>query len=195
MLLAIDTSLGTSVAVVDRDRGILIEVNESELFNHAAIIGKLIAQALTLSETDPASLSGVAVGIGPGDGRAVDIGIAAAQGFASALGKPVVRVISHDAVMLDRPHPTLVVTDCGNGLSVWTAYGSPDSPSGLPNRLCEPTLIPSGETIDPSAHFDGRPLVTREVSAGAVGMLAERLFAAGRPFARKEPYSIRHNSA
>ena len=189
MLLAIDTSLGTSVAVVDRDRGILIEVAESDEVDHAAVIGPLIAQALTLSETDPVTLSGVAVGIGPGSSGNIDIGIAAAHRFATALRKPVVRVITHDAVMLNQQDPAVVVTDAGNGLTAWTAYGAPDPELGLPNRLSEPTFTPSGEAVDPSGGFDGRHIITREISAGAVGMLAERLFAAGRPFARKEPYS------
>jgi len=188
MLLAIDTSLGTSVAVVDRDRGILVEVNENDRGNHAAVVGRLISQALALSETEPAALSGVAVGIGPGPSRKVDVGIAAAHGFACAIGKPVVRVIAHDAVMLDRPHPALVITDAGGGLSAWTAYGAPDADFGLPDRLSDPAFAPSAEAIDRDAQFDGLRVIALEVSAGAVGMLAERLFANGRPFARKEAY-------
>jgi tRNA threonylcarbamoyl adenosine modification protein YeaZ len=188
MLLAIDTTLGTSIAVVDRDHGVLYEVAESDRTNHATVIGTLITQALTLSETDPVSLSGVAVGIGPGPNHNVGIGIAAAHGFATALRKPVVRVITHDAVMLNQPHPALVVTDAGDGLTAWTAYGAPDPQFHLPNRLSEPTFTPSGESIDPRTHFDGRRILPQEISAGNVGMLAERLFAAGRPFARKEPY-------
>lgn len=191
MLLSIDTSFGTSIAIVDRDRGVLYEIAESNGFTHSAMIGTLIAQALKMSETEPVSLSGVAVGIGPGPSPKVDIGIAAAHGFACALGKPVVGVITHDAVMLNRTHPAVVVTEAGNGFNVWTAYGKPDE-FGLPNRLSEPALTGSDEPIE-SKHLDVPRIVTREISAGSVGMLAERLFAAGRPFARKEPYSFPHN--
>jgi tRNA A37 threonylcarbamoyladenosine modification protein TsaB len=191
MLLAIDTSLGISVAIVDRDQGILIELNENDEVNQAHAIGTLIKQALSLSETQPATLSGVAIGIGPGTSPKIDVGIAAAHGFACALGKPVVRVISHDAVMLNQPHPAIVVSNVADGVSAWTAYSAPDDQVGLPNRLTDPAFTPTGEDIDRDARFhSSHRIEARTINAGAVGMLAERLFAKGRPFARKEPYVL-----
>ena len=41
MLLAIDTSAGTSVAVVDRDGGVLAERSEADTMRHAEVIGEL----------------------------------------------------------------------------------------------------------------------------------------------------------
>ena len=46
MLLAIDTSAGTSVAVVDRDGGMLAERTETDTMRHAEVIGELIRGAL-----------------------------------------------------------------------------------------------------------------------------------------------------
>lgn len=96
MLLAIDTS----VAVVDRDSGTLAEAADSDLHGHSTAVGPLIERVLEESGTEPATLSGVALGTGPGPLWALSIGIVAARGFAIALRKPVVRVLSHDAVAL-----------------------------------------------------------------------------------------------
>lgn len=46
MLLAIDTSSGTSVSVVDREAGVLAEVTELDTRRHAEVIGELIAACL-----------------------------------------------------------------------------------------------------------------------------------------------------
>jgi tRNA threonylcarbamoyl adenosine modification protein YeaZ len=188
MLLAIDTSLGTSVAVVDRDRGILSEVSDPDRNNHAAVIGALIKQALELSETDPHTLSGVAVGTGPGPQRSIDVGLAAAQGFAAARGKPVVRVLSHDSIMLDRDHSSLVITCVSAELVASTAYGEPDIVTGLPTRIGEPRFSRTGGTKEIQEHVKLGQIKVPSISAGALGMLAEHLFAAGQPFARRAPY-------
>ena len=46
MLLAIDTSAGTTVAIVDRDRGIIAERSSDDTRSHAELIGSYIAQCL-----------------------------------------------------------------------------------------------------------------------------------------------------
>jgi tRNA A37 threonylcarbamoyladenosine modification protein TsaB len=190
MLLALDTSLGVAVAVVDRDRGILAELSVAAGagLDRAAVIGELIAEALVRSGAEPASLSGVAVGTGPGSGAAIDVGIAAARGFAAALGKPVVRVLAHDALVLDRAGSAVVVTEVGDGMLAWTPYGERDPELGLPVRLAEPAFVNSLEEVDAAGLFGSERLQAGAVSAGAVGMLAERLFAGKRSFARREPY-------
>jgi tRNA threonylcarbamoyl adenosine modification protein YeaZ len=190
MLLAIDTSLGTAVAVVDRDRGVLAELSDPGRDNHASVIGWLIGRVLEISETEPSALSGVAVGMGPGPSVSLSAGIAAAHGFAAALGKPVVRVVSHDAVALGRTLPSLVVTDTGKGGPIWTAYGSPDAELGLPTRLTDPATSVATDTINVEGYAEYERFDVREISAGSLGMLAERLFAGKRPFARKEPYYV-----
>lgn len=191
MLLAIDTTLGTSVAVVDRDLGVLAEVSEGGRSRQAAVIGQLIENALEISKIEPRTLSGVALGIGPGARGRLEIGVSVANGFAIALNKPVVRVLSHDAVMLDRRSPTVVVTEVGDGLSAWTAYDVPDAELGLPTRQGEPAFVLT-ERLTDSGIPAGSRFAAEEISAGAVGMLAERLFAGGRSFARKEPYYAPH---
>lgn len=188
MLLAIDTSLGTSVAVVDRDGGILAEASDPARSDHVTVVAGLVDRVLEESGTDPVSLSGVALGIGPGASASLDVGIAAARGFALALRKPVVRIMSHDAVALDRAGRTLVVSDVEPGLTVATAYDVPDAELGLPVRVAEPRVVTARElsAIDEAGGYGTVRADT--IPGGAVGMLAERLFAGKRPFARREPY-------
>ena len=63
MLLAIDTSAGTSVAVVDRDAGILSELIEADTRRHAEVIGTMIRGALDQAGISVTDLSGVAIGM------------------------------------------------------------------------------------------------------------------------------------
>jgi tRNA threonylcarbamoyl adenosine modification protein YeaZ len=194
MLLAIDTSAGTSVAVVDRERGCLVELSEADTRRHAEVIGELIALALAESGIAIAQLSGVAVGMGPGPFTGLRVGIAAAQAFALGAAKPVVRVVSHDAVAwghfaAGNVGELLVVTDARRRELYWSTYSGADA-DGLPVRSRGPGLsIPAGlDAPDFAGHLR---LDAAEVSAASVGLLAEGLFLHERAFAGPEALYLR----
>jgi len=126
VLLAIDTSAGTSVAVVDRDRGILAQADEADTRRHAEVIGTLIERVLAESGVAPRELSGVVAGMGPGPFTGLRVGIAAARAFAFGIGKPVVPLVSHDALALDASEPLLVVTDARRREVAWSTYRPSD---------------------------------------------------------------------
>jgi tRNA threonylcarbamoyl adenosine modification protein YeaZ len=185
VLLAIDTSAGTSVAVVDRDAGVLAELSTDDTRRHAEVIGPFIAQALERADVTPQRLSAVAVGTGPGPFTGLRVGLAAAQAFAFGAGKPVVHLVSHDAIASTLTTPALVVTDARRRELYWSAYDGLDD-AGLPVRvdgpgLAKPDELPGGrERVDAAA-----------VSAGTLGLLAEATWAAGRAFAGPEPLYLR----
>jgi tRNA threonylcarbamoyl adenosine modification protein YeaZ len=185
VLLAIDTSAGTSVAVVDRDRGVLAEHSVEDTRRHAEVIGDLIQRALADAGVAAHDLSGVAVGMGPGPFTGLRVGIAAARAFAFGIGKPVVPVVSHDAVAFGRPEPVTVVTDARRKEVYWSAYDAPDD-EGLPRRAAGPSLAAPDDVPAGRDRLD-----TPWVSAASVGLLAEALYAAGRPFAADEPLYLR----
>lgn len=193
MLLAIDTSAGTSVAVVDRDRGVIVDYAEPDTRSHAEMIGTLIDRALRESRVSVSSLSGVAIGMGPGPFTGLRVGIAAAKAFAFGAGIPLVRVVSHDAVAYQRSPktPLLVVTDARRKEVYWSTYSGVDS-HGVPVRVGEPGLCSPFELPDAVA---GYAAYTRfdavQVSAASAGLLAETLFEHGQPFAGKEPLYLR----
>ena len=185
MLLAIDTSAGTSVAVVDRDRGVLSEHSVEDTRRHAEVIGELIERALRDAGILVQELSGVAVGMGPGPFTGLRVGIAAARAFAFGAGKPVVPVVSHDAVAFGREAPVTVVTDARRREVYWSEYDAPDD-AGLPRRVSGPSLAAPDDVPTERERADAR-----WVSAAALGLLAEALYAAGRPFAPDEPLYLR----
>ncbi|CAN5339140.1 tRNA (adenosine(37)-N6)-threonylcarbamoyltransferase complex dimerization subunit type 1 TsaB [soil metagenome] len=187
MLLAIDTSAGTSVAIVDRDAGVLAERNSADTRGHAEIIGTFIEQVLAESGIAVTALSGVAVGMGPGPFTGLRVGIAAARAFAFGAGKPVVAVVSHDAVAFGLTEPTLVVTDARRREVYWSRFEGTD-PDGLPIRLDGPALCRPDELPEDARY---RRIDAVEVSAASVGLLAEALFAHGRPFAADEALYLR----
>jgi tRNA threonylcarbamoyl adenosine modification protein YeaZ len=190
VLLAIDSSAGTSVAVVDREGGILSERAVLDTRSHAEVIGRLIQEALAEAGTPIEAMSGVALGMGPGPFTGLRVGIAAGRVAAFALGKPVVPIVSHDAIayaeyVAGRTGPLTVVTDARRREVYWSSYSGADE-LGLPIRM-------DGPALEKPAAFDGQPNVldAATVSAGALGMLAEFLYIHKRPFAENSPLYLR----
>ena len=200
MLLAIDTSAGTSVAVVDRDAGVLSEKSSFDTRGHAEIIGTLIAEALSDAGVPVTALSGVAVGMGPGPFTGLRVGIAAAFAFAFGAGKPTVNVVSHDAIAFGlygdgETRPVLIVTDARRREVYWSAYSGVDA-EGLPVRIAGPSLCAPIELADEVDDFSTYTRVDAEsVSAASVGLLAESLYANKRAFAGSEALYLRSPDA
>ena len=197
MLLAIDTSTGTSVAVVDRDRATgelrrLAETGTADTMRHAEVIGGFIHDALESAGVRPDALSGVAAGMGPGPYTGLRVGIAAAHAFALGIDRPFVPVVSHDAIAWSwyRDGGTgglQVVTDARRREFAISEYDGLDV-DGLPVRTDGPRLV-AREAVPATRgiRFDAAL-----VPAGAIGMLAELAFAAGRhPLADDAPIYLR----
>ena len=196
MLLAIDTSAGTSVAVVDLTRGVIAERGEADTMRHAEIVGPFIAECLREADIAPAALSGVVGGMGPGPFTGLRVGIASARVFALGAGKPLVPVISHDAIAYghySRGHsgPLVVVTDARRREIYWSAYSHADA-VGLPVRVGPPGLAKPAELDDPNwLHAGWDRLDAATVSAGELGMVAELTHSHHRSFALNEPLYLR----
>ena len=191
MLLAIDSSTGTSVAVVDRDGGILAERAVDDTMRHAEVVGALIRDTLSDAGVAAADLSAIACGMGPGPFTGLRIGIAAARAFAFGAGKPIVPLVSHDAVAFGwyaagNSGDLLVVTDARRRELYWSAYTGAAA-NGLPIRSAGPGLTVPQE-LPP---VTGIRLDAEAVSAGSLGMLAELTWAAGAAFAADEPLYLR----
>ncbi|TFD06617.1 tRNA (adenosine(37)-N6)-threonylcarbamoyltransferase complex dimerization subunit type 1 TsaB [Cryobacterium sp. TMT1-66-1] len=196
MLLAIDTSAGTSVAVVDLARGVIAERGEADTMRHAEIVGPFILECLQEAHVASADLSGVVGGMGPGPFTGLRVGIASARVFALGAGTPLVPVISHDAIAYGhyrRGHsgPLVVVTDARRREIYWSAYSQADA-VGLPVRVGQPGLAKPADLDDEGWLHAGWPrLDAATVSAGELGLVAELSYAHGRPFAANEPLYLR----
>ena len=191
MLLAIDTSAGTSVAVVDHDGGILAEHSSPDTRRHAEVIGDLIVACLADAGVPVTALSGVVAGMGPGPFTGLRVGIAAARAFALGAGRIVVPVVSHDAVAWGTAEPIIVATDARRHEVYWSAYSGSDE-AGLPVRVAGPSLAKAAELESAVPNFhDYRLVIADQVSAGALGMVAEYLYANKRPFATDDALYLR----
>lgn len=91
MILAIDTSLGTAVAVVDGD-AVLFHEQSADRRGHAERVGAMLSRAL---EGRRHSIGLVVAGMGPGAFTGLRVGIAAARAAAMGLGVPFRGVPSH----------------------------------------------------------------------------------------------------
>ncbi len=169
MFLAIDTSAGTSVAVADGEM-VLAERSTEDTMRHAEVIGEMIAAVLDDAGVPPARIRTVVAGMGPGPFTGLRVGIAAARAFALGIDRPVLSVVSHDAVALEEwsagaRGPLLVVTDARRREVYWSSYDLDDD---APVRsdgpaLCKPDEVPypEFERIDAT-----------QVSAGALARVA-----------------------
>lgn len=94
MTLAIDTSLGTAVAVLAGD-DVVFREHAADTRRHAEHLGGMLARAL---EGRRSAIGLVVAGMGPGAFTGLRVGIAAARATALGLGVPCRGVASHAGV-------------------------------------------------------------------------------------------------
>lgn len=140
-ILAIDTSAGTSVALVDETGQALAESDSPDVMRHAETIGTGIARVLAAARVSPESVDAVAVGRGPAPFTGLRVGLAAAVMFGVGRGIPVYGVVSHDAIALAEQGSSprsnenlLVLTDARRKEVYWSLYASTPE-RGQPLRL------------------------------------------------------------
>jgi tRNA threonylcarbamoyl adenosine modification protein YeaZ len=211
VILGIDTSLGTAVALVDPDGVVRAEVASDNPLGHAEVIGDLLVQATDAAATTAAYGSGmpasgddpithVAAGMGPGPFTGLRIGIAAARTFALARGIPVVPVPSHDAIALGvllaaemegaETGRFAVVTDARRKEFAYTVYRGLDG-DGLPTRETQPALVPRDQLDGRLDELAAARVEATSVSAALLALAAARAVAAGRTLATAEPLYLR----
>ena len=91
VILAIDTALGTSVALGTGDR--VVEAWSDDPRGHSEAIGSLIERVFTESDVDPSAVTHVVAGMGPGPFTGLRVGIAAAHAFALGRGLTVLPLV------------------------------------------------------------------------------------------------------
>lgn len=207
MILSIDTSLGTAVAVVEADGVVRAEVSSDNPLGHAEVIGTLMQTALAeaahgaigaTAAASPVDVTHVATGMGPGPFTGLRVGIAAGRAFALGRALPVIPVPSHDAaalgILLADPFVEMprfgVVTDARRREFAYSIYEGLDD-DGLPIRVAGPALTPRDQ-IDAvlAEHGAARRDVTA-IPATMIGLVAARALAAGRDLAGAEPLYLR----
>lgn len=149
MILAIDTSVGISVAVHDGTETIS-EISSSQHGLQGELTAQFIQNALEFAGCQPRDITDVVVGVGPGPFTGLRVGIASAVTFAHALGIAVQGICSLDAVGFTNNEECIALTDARRKELYWAKYVG-----GL--RVSEPAVNTPQEIIamDPSANFIG----------------------------------------
>lgn len=210
MILGIDTSLGSAVAVVEPDGVIRSEAQSPDPRGHAEVIGTLIQRALAEASVTASDITHVAAGMGPGPFTGLRVGIAAARTFALGRGVPVVPVVSHDAVALELLLHTALTADFGFAADVedgaaetfavvtdarrrefaYTVYRGIDD-DGLPIRIAEPALAPRDDLDGVLAGIGAARRETDRIPAAMLALAGARALGAGRTIASADALYLR----
>jgi len=192
VILAVDTSLGSAVALIDDDGRALADAASTDPLGHAEVIGTLLEQAL--ADAGDGAVTHVVAGMGPGPFTGLRIGIAAARAFAIGRGIPVIPVPSHFAAALavleaEAPESRFaIVTDARRrevAISVFEGMGA----DGIPNLVEDTVLVPRAESDERLRGIHAIEVATLDGAALArVGIRAAR---AGRELTGTEPLYLR----
>lgn len=187
ILLAIDTSAGTSVALF-RDGVLAAELNVTDNMKHAETVGTAIVSVLTEAGVAAREVQEVVVGRGPAPFTGLRVGIAAAAMFAEGSGAKLSGLVSLDAIALSalkqRPasetRPLLVTTDARRSEVYWALY-SGLSDKGVAIRTEGPQVIKPAalEELLAARNIDA-DTTDQAITGSAVGELALALRAAGQ---------------
>jgi tRNA threonylcarbamoyl adenosine modification protein YeaZ len=176
-VLAIDTSVGVSVAVL-RSNG---ELTQSQTVDHGMqgeLTADLISQVVTESGLEISEITDVVVGVGPGPFTGLRVGLVTAAVFAHAREIPIHGICSLDAIAFDYAKPCVVVTDARRKELYWARYegnriGEPhvSKPEDLLAQFSNTEFVGPGAQLYPDS-ISGRVL---ELKAGSLA----KLFASG----------------
>lgn len=143
MILAIDTSAGTSVALIENGE-LRAEITIDDNMRHAEVIGETIAQLLATTNTKPHQINTVVAGRGPAPFTGLRVGIAAATMFSVGAGAKLFGVCSLDAIAFNElsrgeAHKLLVTADARRKEVYWAIYEGLDK-DGVPIRTHGPAV-------------------------------------------------------
>jgi tRNA threonylcarbamoyl adenosine modification protein YeaZ len=175
VFLAVDSSLGTSVAVVSSDGQILSESSSDDTRGHAENIGALLQDALSSAGITPAEITHVVMGVGPGPFTGLRVGMAAAEAFAHSRSLPLFPLVSHDAEALGAGD-VVIVTDARRGEVAYSVYRG----ESVFRRVLGPALARPENLEHELGEHSSLPRIQAEtISAGKLGQVAHAYLTAG----------------
>ena len=179
MILAIDTSVGISVAVHDGTE-ILSEVTATEYGLQGELTSQFISTALSAAQITMNDIRNIVVGVGPGPFTGLRVGITTALTLSYALNVPVHGLCSLDALGSHVVGEGIVVTDARRKELYWARYvdgvrcdgPSVDKPEAIVTRYPSTPICGPGSQLYPN-------VVSGTVMQIQAGALAE-MFTQGK---------------
>jgi tRNA threonylcarbamoyladenosine biosynthesis protein TsaB len=167
-VLAFDTSAQiTSLAICHGRAGVLVEQHEVADNRHAETLLPNLKAMLEAAHWTLAQIDVIGVGVGPGSFTGVRVGVATAKGLGLALQKPVIPVVSLDALA----HEALGVTDSPRIAALLDAFKG--------ELFCAVFSRQGTELQYERAPFHARPELVREALAAMSGSEPLALVGAG----------------
>jgi tRNA threonylcarbamoyl adenosine modification protein YeaZ len=204
LLLAFDTAT-PAVTVALRD-GAQIVAQESavDARRHGELLAVAIDKVLRSVGADPADLTAVAVGTGPGPYTGLRAGLVTARVLGSALGIRVdgictLDVLAAAAVPNAAGREFLVATDARRKELYWARYSGRGERVTGPD-VCRAVELPAGLPVagEGALLYPGlaaEPIAPRYPAAAQLAELAAERIAAGTPAAPPEPLYLRRPDA
>jgi tRNA threonylcarbamoyladenosine biosynthesis protein TsaB len=137
MILAIDSSTGTSAAVVSVSGVTRWEASSDNPRGHSEVVGDLITEVLSGAGATPDQLTAVVMGVGPGPFTGLRVGMAAVAAVSWGRSIPLWPVVSMDAGAYGKTGRVLVWSDQKRRERAWTVYSME---GGLPLAEAPPAL-------------------------------------------------------
>ena len=184
MILAIDTSAGTSVALIEHGE-VRAEVTIDDNMRHAEVIGATIERVLATTDTGPHQINTVVAGRGPAPFTGLRVGIAAATMFAIGAGAKLYGICSLDAIAFNElnrgeNHPLLVTADARRKELYWAVYQGLDQ-DGIPHVLHAPAVNKEQDIEEQLKELNLQTVHAQaKMSAKDLGLLAHKLQQANR---------------
>jgi tRNA threonylcarbamoyl adenosine modification protein YeaZ len=176
IILAIDTSFGTSVALVSAGK-VLAERNIVDTMKHAELIGETIFDVLTEAGVTPSDIESVVAGRGPAPFTGLRVGIAAATMFAAGSGADLFGALP--TLKASTNEPLLVTADARRKEVYWALYSGLDE-HGVPIGVEGPGVMKPADLEEYLTDRNVHPVRTEEpITATNLALLAEAQQAAG----------------
>ena len=158
MLLAIDSSAGTSAAIFDGET-LLAHVEFEDPFGHAENIGQAISDVLQHAGIRAKDLNSVVIGRGPAPYTGLRVGMAAGISLARTLGLKLYGAMVLDAIAFRQQGDLVVTTDAKRGELFYAKYEAGVRTQGPEVMSPEEFFVPSGfshVTLSCNAEMVGR---------------------------------------
>jgi tRNA threonylcarbamoyladenosine biosynthesis protein TsaB len=189
LLLAFDTATpAVTVALHDGDRA-LAETVTVDARRHGELLSPSIAKVMADAGAEPADLTGIAVGVGPGPYTGLRVGVVTARVFGRTLGLPVHGVCTLDVIArAARPaaggREFLAATDARRKEVYWARYSADGARIAGPD-VSRPADLPdlpvAGQAVALYPEVFSQPIWREHPSAVVLAQLAAERLGAGGP--------------
>jgi tRNA threonylcarbamoyladenosine biosynthesis protein TsaB len=209
LLLAIDTSTTAITVALHDGSTVLAEATTLDARGHAEHLAPGATRVLAEAGVQPADLTDIACGLGPGPFTGLRVGIVTARTLALVTGARLHGLCSLDALAAEAKvdGEVLVATDARRKEVYWARYAVAgariparlDGPhvnkaADLPADVAALPAVGRGPLLYPQAF--GQPLEgPLDVSAATLADLVVRRLAAGEPVDEHEPFYLRRPDA